>query len=94
MDTDAHGSEIITEGVIGSAFEVANVLGSGFFEKVYERALIGELALRGLSAKAQVSFPVCYKGHCIGEYVADLVVEEKIVVELKKVAWKRILLDQ
>ena len=84
MDTDAHGSEMkLTEGVIGSAFEVANVLGSGFMEKVYERALVRELALRGLSAKAQVSFPVCYKGQYIGEYVADLVVEEKVIVELK-----------
>ena len=84
MDTDAHGSESdLTEAVIGSAFEVANVLGAGFMEKVYERALVRELALRGVSAKAQVSFPVCYKGQCVGEYVADLVVGEKVIVELK-----------
>ena len=84
MDTDAHGSESdVTEAVIGSAFEVANVLGSGFLEKVYERALLRELAFRGVSAKAQVSFPVCYKGQYVGEYVADLVVEEKVIVELK-----------
>ena len=84
MDTDGHGSETdLTEGVIGSAFEVANALGSGFLEKVYERALIRELSLRGLSAKAQVSFPVCYKGQHVGEYAADLVVEEKLIVELK-----------
>ena len=84
MDTDAHGSESdLTEAVIGSAFEVANVLGAGFLEKVYERALIRELALRGVSAKAQISFPVCYKGQYVGEYVADLVVEEKLIVELK-----------
>jgi GxxExxY protein len=82
MDTDSHGSEL-TEVVIGSAFEVANVLGSGFLEKVYERALIQELTLRGLSAKPQVSFPFCYKGRYVGEYVADLVVEEKLIVELK-----------
>jgi GxxExxY protein len=50
---------------------------------VYERALLRELGLRGLSAKAQVSFPVCYKGQYVGEYMADLVVEEEIVVELK-----------
>jgi GxxExxY protein len=56
MDTDAHGSESeLAETVIGSAFEIANVLGAGFLEKVYERALIRELALRGVSAKAQVS---------------------------------------
>ena len=47
------------------------------------RALIRELAFRGVSAKAQVSFPVCYKGHYVGEYLADLVVEEKVIVELK-----------
>ena len=52
-------------------------------EKVYERALIRELALRGVNAKAQVSFPVCYKGQYVGEYVADLVVGEKLIVELK-----------
>ena|ERR1022692_1134445 len=82
MDTDAHESDL-TEAVIGSAFEVANVLGAGFLEKVYERALACELASRGVSAKAQVSFPVCYKGHYLGEYVADLVVGERVLVELK-----------
>ena len=59
------------------------MLGAGFLEKVYERALLRELAFRGVSAKAQVSFPVCYKGQYVGEYVADLVVEEKVIVELK-----------
>ena len=84
MDTDTHGSESeLTEAVIGSAFEVANVLGAGFLEKVYERALIRELALRGVKVKAQVSFPVSYKGQYMGEYVADLVVEEQLIVELK-----------
>src|SRR5579862_8331829 len=84
MDTDAHGwNEDLTEAVIGSAFEAANVWDAGFLEKVYERALLRELALRGVHAKGQVSFPVCYKGHYIGEYLADLVVEDKLIVELK-----------
>jgi GxxExxY protein len=84
MDTDAHGLESeLTETVIRSVFEVANILGAGFLEKVYERALIRELALRRVSAKAQVSFPVCYKGKYLGEYLADLVVEETVIVELK-----------
>ena len=84
MDTDGHGWEPdLTEAVIGSAFEIANVLGAGFLEKVYERALIRELALRGVRAKAQVWFPVCYKGQYVGEYMADLVVEEKLIVEWK-----------
>ena len=68
--------------MIGSAFEIAKVLGAGFLEKVYERALIRELALRGVRAKAQVSFPVCYKGQYVSEYMADLVVEEKLIVEI------------
>ena len=73
MDTDAHGSESdVTEAAIGSGFEVANVLGAGFLEKVYEWALLRELAFRCVSAKAQGSFPVCYKGQYVGEYVADL----------------------
>ena len=84
MDTDAHEWESdLTEVVIGAAFEVANVIGAGFLEKVYERALIHELALRGVSAKAQVSFPISYKGKYLGEYAADLVVGEKVIVELK-----------
>ena len=84
MDTDAHEWDSdLTEVVIGAAFEVANVLGAGFLEKVYERALIHELALRGVSAKAQVSFPISYKGQYLGEYAADLVVGEKVIVELK-----------
>ena len=84
MDTDTHGSEPeLTEAVIGAAFEVANVLGAGFLERIYERALIRELALRGVEAKAQVPFRVCYKGQYVGEYLADLVFEEKLIVELK-----------
>jgi GxxExxY protein len=84
MDTNAHESKTdFSEDVIGAAFEVANVLGAGFLEKIYERALVRELALRGVTAKAQVSFPVCYKGQYIGEYVADIVVGEKLIVELK-----------
>jgi GxxExxY protein len=89
MDTDGHRSEeegradALTGAVIGAAFEVANVLGSGFLEKVHERALMRELALRGIGAKAQVSFPVLYKERYIGEYVSDLVVQEKLIVELK-----------
>ena len=82
MDTNAHGSDL-TDAVIGSAFEIANVLGAGFLEKVYERAMVRELALRGISAKSQVALPVCYKGQYLGDYVADLVVEEKLIVELK-----------
>jgi len=86
MHTNEHESEkadTVIELVIGAAYEVANVLGSGFLEKVYERALSQELGLRGLKVERQVSYPVLYKGHSIGEYVADLLVEECVLVELK-----------
>jgi GxxExxY protein len=59
------------------------VLGCGFLEKVYERALLGELAGRGLSARSSVVFPVLYKGQPVGDYIADLVVENQLIVELK-----------
>jgi GxxExxY protein len=85
MDTDPHGlkESSLTEAVIGAAFEISMVLGSGFLEKVYERALIHELRLRGIAAKAQVLFPVRYKGQYVGEYSPDLLVEDKLVIELK-----------
>jgi GxxExxY protein len=73
----------LTEQVISAFFEVSNTLGAGFLEKVYERALLRELTLRGLHAKAQVSFSVMYKGTCVGEYYADIIVEDSLVVELK-----------
>jgi GxxExxY protein len=73
----------LTERVISAIYEVSNVLGAGFLEKVYEKALVRELALRGLKAETQVHFSVTYKGQCVGEYVADLVVEDNLVLELK-----------
>ena len=73
----------LTEAVIGAAFEVSNTLGVGFLEKVYERSLLQELRLQGIHAESQVSFSVTYKGHCVGDYFADLLVEGELVVELK-----------
>jgi|SRR5580693_9011067 GxxExxY protein len=73
----------LVEQVIGAIYEVSNVLGVGFLEKVYERALAQELGLRGIKAQTQVHFTVNYKGRNVGEYVADLVVEDDLVIELK-----------
>ena len=73
----------LTERVLSAIFEVSNTLGAGFLEKVYERALLRELALRGISATAQASFAVTYKGYSVGEYFADILVEDVLVVELK-----------
>ncbi|MFN7931805.1 MAG: GxxExxY protein [Bryobacteraceae bacterium] len=72
-----------TDEIIGAAFEVANTLGAGFLEKVYEGALLAELRLRGVKAAQQVLYPVTYKGQQIGKYFADLVVEDRVIVELK-----------
>ena len=73
----------LTEAVIGAAFEVSNTLGTGFLEKVYERALVRELKEQGVGVDSQVPFSVIYKGHCVGEYFADVLVEGELVVELK-----------
>ena len=73
----------LTERVLGAAFEVSNTLGAGFLEKVYERALLRELALRGIRARAQCSCSVTYKGNSVGEYFADLIVEDVLVIEVK-----------
>ena len=73
----------LTERVLGAIFEVANTLGAGFLEKVYERALLKELSLLGIQAVSQASFPVTYKGEYVGEYYADVLVENVLVVELK-----------
>jgi GxxExxY protein len=84
MNTDEHGYlDSLTERVLAATFEVSNTLGAGFLEKVYERALLRELALRGIRASSQASLAVIYKGHHVGEYFADILVEDKLVVELK-----------
>ena len=75
--------EALVEKVVGAAYEVSNVLGAGFLEKIYERALIEELSLRSLRVKAQAPFPVAYRGKHIGTYAADLVVEDRLLVEVK-----------
>ena len=71
------------EEVVGAAYEVSNALGAGFLEKVYERALAKELSLRGIPVRPQVPYKISYKGHAIAEYVADLVVDDRLLVELK-----------
>src|ERR1039457_3443234 len=69
--------------VIAASLEVSNTLGAGFLEKVYERAFLRELALRGIQATAQASFAIDYKGQHIGEYYSDILVEGVLVIELK-----------
>src|SRR4051794_39064370 len=73
----------LTERVLGAVFEVSNTLGGGFLEKVYERALVRELSLRKIEAVSQAGLSVMYKGLCVGEYSADILVEDLLVIELK-----------
>ncbi|MEN9564672.1 MAG: hypothetical protein RIR73_2916 [Chloroflexota bacterium] len=72
--------------VVGAAMEVHSVLGSGFLEAVYQAALEKELSLRGIPFRHQVELPVMYKDELIGAYKADLVMDEKIIVEIKSVS--------
>ena len=76
----------ITEQIIGAAFEVHRELGYGYLEKVYQRAMKFELELRGLSAVIESEITVFYKGRNVGEYRADIFVNEVVLVELKVAA--------
>ena len=73
----------VTEQIIGAAFEVYNVLGYGFLEKVYQRAMVVELERRGLKVVSEARITVWYKETMVGEYSADLLVEDCVIVELK-----------
>ena len=75
----------ITYEINGAVFEINRVLGAGFLEKVYQNALMVELKGRGLKAESQVPIKVLYKDNVVGEYIADILVEEKVIVELKTV---------
>jgi GxxExxY protein len=87
MNTDEHRWEVnrITERIIGCAFTVSNGLGSGFVEKVYENALAHELRKTGLEVTQQYPIKVYYDGIVVGEFFADLLVQRKVLVELKSI---------
>jgi GxxExxY protein len=85
MNADERRLDEITDKVIGCAFVVSNVLGAGFVEKVYENALTHELRSVGLAVAQQYGVAVRYKGILVGEYVADLLVANEVVVEIKAV---------
>ena len=78
--------EDLTYAIIGAAMEVHKILGPGYLEAVYQAALVHELMLKGISFEQLQRLPVRYKGVLVGEYVADLVVAEKVIVELKAVS--------
>jgi GxxExxY protein len=78
-------NDVLTEKIIGCAFKVHRALGSGFLEKVYENALGFEIGRCNLSVRQQTPIKVWYANHIVGDFCADLLVEEKIIIELKAV---------
>ena len=77
--------EELSRKVINAYYNVQRILGKGLAEKVYENALCIELEEMGIPYVRQKELPVEYKGHNIGNYIADIVVDEKIILELKAV---------
>jgi GxxExxY protein len=78
----------LTEKIIGAFYSVNNSLGFGFLEKVYENSVAIELKLLGLQVERQKNLQVFYRGETVGDYFADLVVNDNVIVELK--AWEAI----
>ncbi len=90
MNTDEHGltdvdDNQLTETIIGCAYTVSNTLGIGFLEKVYENALRHEISKNNLFIEQQKPLRVIYDGIVVGDYRADLLVERRVLVELKVV---------
>ncbi len=79
----------LTEKIIGCAYRVYNKMGFGFLESVYEKCMLIELGKEGLSAEPQKPISVYYENEIVGEFIADIIVEETIILELKSV--KRIV---
>jgi GxxExxY protein len=73
----------LTEGIIGAFYEVYNELGHGFLESIYEKALAIALAQAGINVERQVPVSVWFRSELIGDFRADMLVEEKVLLELK-----------
>jgi GxxExxY protein len=76
-----HG--LVTDSILGAFYRVYNALGYGFLEKVYENALVLELTELGFQARQQHGIHVLYKGVVVGEYFADITVNNVVIIELK-----------
>ena len=77
--------QALTAKIIECAYKVHNKLGFGFLESVYQNALMIELGKAGLSAEAQSPIKVFYEDRIIGDFIADIIVEDKVILELKSV---------
>jgi GxxExxY protein len=85
MDADSRRLDCLTRKIIGAAYNVANILGCGFVERVYAKALSTELTIQKIDVAAEYPIKVYYKGAIAGEFYADLLVVNEILVEIKAV---------
>ena len=85
MDTDRHRLNLVSEKIIGCAFTVSNTLGAGFLEKVYQNALVIELLNAELMVEKEKAITIHYQGTVVGEYFADILVNQEIIIETKAV---------
>src|SRR2546430_2740909 len=85
MNADRRGlkHKELTETIIGVFFEVYNELGHGFLESVYERAFEIALTAKGIDVLRQIQIPVSFRGQSVGDFVADMLVERSVLLELK-----------
>src|SRR5260370_14227573 len=85
MNADTRGLKLkqLTETIIGVFFEVYNELGHGFLDSVYERAFEVALTSKGLDVRRQIQVPVWFRGHKVGDFVADVLVDRSVLLELK-----------
>lgn len=87
MNADERRSafNVKTEQILGAAFRVSNKLGAGFLEKVYENALAYELRTAGFRVEQQWPIAVYYEGIIVGQYLADIIIDDEILIEIKAV---------
>lgn len=78
--------EELTEKILAACFEVINELGAGFLESVYKKALLIALQQKGLKVAAERPIEVTFRGQAVGQFYADILVEDVVIVELKTVA--------
>ena len=83
MNLENYKHSDLTEKIIKAFYKVYNTLGFGFLEKVYENSMFLELSNMGLSVQKQRLIKVFYEGNEVGDYFADLIVDEKVIIELK-----------
>jgi GxxExxY protein len=86
IKTESLLHEGLTDKVLGACFEVAHELGAGFLESIYEKALMIVLRQKGLLVEEQVPLTVKFRGVIVGKFFADILVESKLIIELKSVS--------